>query len=246
MRKSFESCGFEANCEYLLADNSQGNSFSAYEAIRGFLRESKAEYVLIAHQDVRCLEHKEYLLKCLHDVSDLDAKWAVCGNAGAMGYRRNLMYIDNNGIILKSRNLPARATSLDENFLIVKASSNLTLSDNFSSFHLYGTDLCLIADILGYSCYVIPFLVKHLSHGNMKELPTHINVFVRNYGKKLRSRYIQTSCTRFYLSNSEVKNQIYNSSLVFFFVRLFQGIKYSRSLIKFHKNHKIDKTYYDA
>lgn len=246
MKKSFESCGFDFNCEYLLADNSNQNSFSAYEAIRRFFRESTAEYILIVHQDVRCVNRKEYLVECLNHLSALDSNWAVCGNAGAMGFHQNIMYIDNNGIILKSRNLPAQVTSLDENFLIIKASSNLTLSRNLSGFHLYGTDLCLIADILGYTCYVIPFLVKHLSHGNKKELLKHENEFVKSYGKKLRSRYIQTSSTKFYLGNSEFKNQIYNSSIVFFFIMVLQGIKYIINLIFFGKKHKIDKTYYDT
>ena len=244
MKKSFELCGFNANCEYLLADNSKGNLFNAYEAIRRFLSESNAEYIIIVHQDVRCLDQKEYLVECLKHLSDIDPNWAVCGNGGAIGYHQFIMYIDNDEVILKSRNLPAKVTSLDENFLIIKASSNITVSNNFSDFHLYGTDICLIADILGYNCYVIPFMVKHLSHGNQKQLLEHVNGFVKSYGEKLRSRHIQTTCTKFYLSNSPIKNQIYNSPVIFFFIKFLQKIKLNAKLIMFGRQHKKNKIYY--
>jgi hypothetical protein len=245
MKKSFELCGFTTDCEYLLADNSKENLFNAYDAIRRFISESKAEYILMVHQDVRCLDHREILEKCLDQLSTIDSNWGICGNAGAIGYHQDIMYIDNDGIILRSRNLPAKVTSLDENFLIIKASSGITVSNNFSDFHLYGTDLCLIADILGYTCYVIPYLVKHLSHGNQQELLKHVDGFVKSYGKKLRSRYIQTTCTKFYLSNSPFKNKIFNSSFIFFFVKFFQRIKLISKLARFGKKYKISKTHYN-
>lgn len=245
MKKSFEECGFNDNCEYLLADNSEVNLFNAYQAIKRFLSESSAEFIIIVHQDVRCLDQKKYLLECLNHLSDIDPNWAVCGNGGAIGYHQDVMYIDNNGVILKSRNLPAKVTSLDENFLIIKASSNITVSNNLSDFHLYGTDLCLIADILGYNCYVIPFMVKHLSRGNQEQLFKHVDGFVKSYGKKLRSRYIQTTCTKFYLSNSTAKNKIYNNPFIFFFVKFLQRIKLNAKLIKSGRQNKKDKIYYN-
>jgi hypothetical protein len=245
MKNSFELCGFTDNCEYLLADNSKENSFDAYEAIRRFFRESKGEYVILVHQDVRCVDKKDYLLECLDNLMHVDTNWAICGNAGAIGYHQDIMYIDNEGIILKSRNLPAKVNSLDENFLILKASANLTISNNFSGFHLYGTDLCLIADILNYSCYVIPFMVRHLSHGNKEELVKHVDGFVKSYGQKLRSRYIQTTCTKFYLSNSQIKNQVYNSSPVFFLIKFLQRIKYIAKIMRVGKRHKIQKIRYN-
>jgi hypothetical protein len=245
MKKSFELCGFNTTCEYLMADNSKENSFNAYEAIRRFLYESNAEYIIIVHQDVRCLDNKEYLSECLNHLTKIDPNWAICGNGGANGYHQFIMYIDNDGVIVKSNNLPAKVTSLDENFLIIKASSNITVSNNFSDFHLYGTDLCLIADILGYNCYVIPFMVKHLSHGNQKQLLKHVNGFINSYGKKLRSRHIQTTCTKFYLSNSQFKNQIYNSPIVFFFIKFLQKIKRNAKLIRYGRQQKKEKIYYN-
>ncbi len=57
--------------------------------------------------------------------------------------------------------LPIRVGSLDENFIVVKRQANLALSHDMSGFHLYGTDLCIIADILGRTSYVVDF---HLCH----------------------------------------------------------------------------------
>jgi len=225
MKQSFELCGFVDDCEYLVADNTQSNEFDAYQAITRFIRESKGKYLLIVHQDVRCIDMKSQLVKCLDDLSVMDNKWAVCGNAGAIGYHQFVHYINNAGKIIKHTNLPARVNSLDENFLIINKATSVTISSDLSGFHLYGTDLCIIADFLGYNCYVIPFLVKHLSLGNLKELDKHLDQFLYLYGKKIRSRYVETTCTKFYLSNSILKNKIYNSPFVFFLVKATQRIK---------------------
>lgn len=225
MRKSFESCGFTDGCEYIIADNTQGNNFDAYQAINRFIRESQGKYLIVVHQDVRCIDKRSYLEKCLDDLARIDSKWAICGNAGAAGYHQFLHHINNGGKIITNANLPARVNSLDENLLIINKSISLSISSDLGGFHLYGTDLCIIADFLGYNCYVIPFMVKHLSLGNLKELNKNVDRFIDHYGKKIRSRYVETTCTKFYLSNSVFKNRIYNSPLVFFFVKATQRIK---------------------
>ena len=68
-------------------------------------------------------------------------------------------------------------------------------------------------------------MVKHLSLGNLKDLKKHVGKFVNLYGKKIRSRYMETTCTKFYLSNSSFKNKVYNSSVIFFLVKFWQKIK---------------------
>ena len=217
MKQSFESCGFTDDCEYIIADNTNGNMFDAYRAIAGFIRESQSQYLMIVHQDIRCIDNRSQLLKCIAAISRLDSKWALCGNAGAIGYHQDILHINNNGKIVRHTNLPARVNSLDENLLIINRSTPITISSDLGGFHLYGTDLCIIADFLGYSSYVIPFMVKHLSHGNLKDLDKHVNRFINSYGSKIRSRYMQTTCTKFYLSNSIFKNKVYNFPPVFFF-----------------------------
>jgi hypothetical protein len=210
MKESFENCQFAGDCEYIIADNSKGNSFDAYQAIHRFIRESVGSYLIIVHQDIRCIDSKQQLTHCLNQLSELDDKWAVCGNAGAKGYHQDILYINNNGKVIKHGGLPAKVNSLDENLLIIKKDSAMTISPDLSGFHLYGTDLCIIADFLGYTSYVIPFMVKHLSHGNLENLNKYIGQFTSGYGRKLRSRYIQTTCTKFYLGNSPARNKFYN------------------------------------
>lgn len=233
-KQSFEACGFTENCEYLVADNTLGNQFSAYEAIAAFIKRSSGQYLIIVHQDVRCIDNKEMLTACLSELTQLDRNWAVCGNAGNLGYREKRYYINNAGEEIITHGLPARVSCLDENMLIINRDTNLTISADLDGFHLYGSDLCLVADFLGYSCYVIPFMVKHLSPGNIDELKLHREKFISQYGKKLRGRFIETTCINFYLSNSAWKNKMFNSPFFFRFVKLSQKLlfKYRRIFFK--------------
>jgi hypothetical protein len=238
MKNSFIECGFSDNCEYLIADNVEKNSLDAYQAIAGFLKTNRAKYLIVVHQDVRCIDSRDDLLQCLQQLSLLDNNWAICGNAGAYGYHNDMIHIQNNGKIVKSNNLPARANSLDENFLVIKTSTAITISPDLTGFHLYGTDLAIIADFLGYSCYVIPFMVNHLSLGNLVELKKQVPSFVSIYGHKLRNRYIQTPCTSFYLSNGTWKNRLYNTRFIFFFVKALQRFNQAKQFISHGRRYK--------
>jgi hypothetical protein len=224
MKGTFLKSGFTSKCEYIIADNCSGNEFNAYEAINHFFKIAKGEYIIIVHQDVRVVDSREKLEQCLSELERKDSDWAICGNAGGWDYKKTYYHLDDNGDIRKSDNLPQRVFSLDENLLIIKASKNLAASSNIDSFHFYGTDLCIVADFLGYSSYVIPFMVRHLSKGNLKDMELKQPEFVERYGQKLRSRFIQTSCTKFYLGNSIFKNRIYNSGFVFTFIKLYRRL----------------------
>ena len=219
MRQSFVENGFDERTEYLVADNINGNSFDAYVAINRFLQEGKAEYIVIVHQDVRCIDRAETLINNLKNLQILDPLWCICGNAGAHGYKNSFYYLNDNGRLRKSGSLPAKVSSLDENFLIVKAGANLAASTDINNFHFYGTDLCLVADFLGYNCYVIEFMVDHLSSGNLNVMIQQQALFIKKYSRKLRKRFIQTSCTKFYLGNSETTSNFYNNSFVFFWIK---------------------------
>lgn len=218
MKASFEKAGFNTACEYLIADNTSGNIFNGYDAVRRFLQESRAKYTLIVHQDVRCEDKIEKLQECLDTLNNKDKNWAICGNVGGVGYNNIAYHINNNGV-RKTAGLPIRAFSLDENFLVIKTEKQLTISDDIEGFHYYGTDLCIITDFLGYSAYVIPFMVEHLSKGNLKDLMLKKESFLKAYGKKLRPRFMQTSCDKFYLGKSETQNKLYNSGFVFFWIK---------------------------
>lgn len=225
MKQSFEQCGFTEECEYIIADNCAENNFDAYVAIKRFILQAAGKYIIVVHQDVRCIDSKKQLVLCLDNLTATDVKWGLCGNAGVAGYHEAYMHINNAGKIIKTENLPARVMSLDENLLIINKASGITVSGNLSGFHLYGTDLCIVAELLGYNCYVIPFMVKHLSLGNLEDLERHVKAFIESYGKKLKSRYVETTCTKFYLGNSVFKNKVLNYGPVFSLVKSIQRIK---------------------
>lgn len=219
MKASFEACGFTDGCEYLFYDNSHVNQVDAYQAITGFLKQAKGRYLIVVHQDVRCLDTKQQLLTCLGDLTKLDSRWAICGNAGCNDYHEQVRYLENGGTVLQDDGLPKQVKSLDENLLIINRNTNLTVSGDLTGYHLYGTDLCIIADFLGYSSYVIPFMVNHLSLGGSTNLKEAISQFRNEYGRKLRNRYVETTCTRFYLSNGRAKTFIYNMEPMFSVVK---------------------------
>ena len=229
MKNSFIEKGFKDNSVFLFADNTHKNNFDAYEAVNLFLQEADSEFIILVHQDVRCIDNCELLIQRLKELESLDPNWAVCGNAGGRSYKELFYHIDNNGTVRKSPLLPQKVYSLDENLLIVKKRANLAVCNDINGFHFYGTDICIMADMLGFNSYVVPFMVKHLSMGNLDSLEKFKPKFIAKYGEKFRSRFIQTSCTKFYLSNSKIKNKFFNSAIVFFFLkpalRIFNFLK---------------------
>ncbi len=233
MKYSFIQHGFQENTEYLIADNTIHNNFNAYEAINIFLQDATGEFIIIVHQDVRCIDFCNDLLTILDKLDKFDSNWAVCGNAGGNNYKELYYHLNNNGKIRKSHKLPAKVRSLDENFLVVKNRANIAVSSDLEGFHFYGTDICLVADFLGYTSYVIPFMVEHLSKGNLEELEKYKPIFIHNYGRKLRERFIQTTCTKFFLSNGTGKNKFYNSPVIFFLLK--PVIRTLRSINRFFK-----------
>lgn len=243
MKASFETAGFKNDCEYLVADNSKGNVYDAYSAIRNFLNNSIGEFVILVHQDVRCIDTRVDLMNCLNNLTAIDSNWAICGNAGVKGYHQDIMHINTAGIIGITHILPCKVNSLDENLLIIDSKKRLTISADIGGFHFYGTDLCIISQFLGYTCYVIPFMVKHLSEGNLDDLALHRKPFINKYAKKLEGRFLQTTCTKFYLSNSTFKNKLYNTPFVFFFIKAWQRIKLKYEIAKHGKLHKKTVTY---
>jgi hypothetical protein len=226
MKASFVEAGFDGNStEYIVADNTKGNSFDAYEALNRFLSEARGAVTILVHQDVRCIDSKMRLDQILKDLSKQHEKWAVCGNAGANGYHREFTYLNNAGKEIKTVNQPEIVNSLDENFLVVNSRYRFGLSYNIGDFHFYGTDLAQHAMFSGLQCYVIPFLVNHLSLGNLEALEKATKGFVASYGTKFESRFVQTTCTKFYLSGSRLGNKFFNTPFVFFWVKFWQRLK---------------------
>ena len=230
MLDSFIAAGFTTDdCEYRYADNTNGNSFDAYQGINQFLQNADAKYVIICHQDILLkFDKRADLDHRLADLDSLDDSWAVVGNAGTNNpYLLSMKITHSDMVTHKVGVLPSKVNSLDENFLLVKKSANLALSGDLSGFHMYGTDICLIASCLGYNAYAIEFSLLHLSMGRLdasfyalsKKLQT-------KYSRFFRSRYIKTTITRFYLSPNRLVRTAMDISLIQSIVRLFYKCRY--------------------
>jgi hypothetical protein len=229
MVNSFIEAGFNLDfTEFLYIDNSVSNNADAYKGLNFFLQKSRGEYIILCHQDILiCYDKINNLEVCIENLDQLDENWAIMANAGASGIKGIVyrLYEPNN--LYKSRGNPIqKVTSVDENFILVKKSANLSLSGNMNGFHLYGTDLCIIANILGYNAYVVEFNLLHKSKGNVNSNFYDIKKDLQNkYTKSLNGHYIQTTCTNFYLSGNKYINWFLTRRFTMFFVRNYYSIK---------------------
>ena len=224
MVSSFVSKGFdEINSEFLYIENSKKNYYDGFSGLNLFLRSARGKYILLCHQDILLHDHDiSQLRKKIAELNQLDKNWALAGNAGCSG--PGILHIritDPNGTNTRIGTFPAKVQSLDENFIIAKADANLSLSRDLKGFHLYGADLCLIADILGYNSYVIDFHLHHIGGNSVKrshklsdELYASCVDFSTKYNNVLRSRWIGTTCTNFYISGSAILQKIFNKKAI--------------------------------
>lgn len=228
MLQSFVTNGFDPGiCEFLHIDNTTGNTIDAYEGVNFFLRKAKGTYIIICHQDV--LIDKDDIGKlrnCLTELDKLDEKWAICGNAGAVGPNHIVYHISYpNNLFMSKGRFPQKVSAIDENFVLVKNSTFLKVSNNLEGFHLYATDLCLQAALNGFTSYVIAFNLTHKSRGNKNEsfFATR-KALIKQYSVFFKSRWIQTNSTVFYLSGSRF-GWIIGNSFFRFLVRMINGLK---------------------
>jgi hypothetical protein len=228
MVSSFLSAGFEqSDCEYLYIDNSVSNKYEAYGGLNKFLSLAKGKYIILCHQDILVNRDKrEKLEKCIEEIEHKDPTWALLGNAGGIRIKHIAARIVNSkGQENLEKNLPVEVRSLDENFILVKKSANLGLSGDMKGYHFYGTDLCLIAGVMGYRAYVIDFLLSHKSEGNPgKDFYTLKNEFIKKYRKAFGGKFIQTTITRLFIGGSSVKTSLYNSKSVLRLVSLYHKV----------------------
>lgn len=170
---SFNRFGFKRqNTQFLAVDNRDGNCFDGYEWTRRMLPECRGRYVIFCHDDVELIDDGfDDLSRCLADLTALDPTWALAGNAGGrLGWKRiekrfrlAVRITDPSSTNARIGTLPARCESLDENFIVMRRDQPVTGSADLSGFHLYGTDLCLRAELAGLTSYVIDFHLHH--HG---------------------------------------------------------------------------------
>jgi hypothetical protein len=229
MLESFKKAGFEANfCEYLYIDNSRQNKYDAYEGLNKMIGSSKGKYIILCHQDIELrFDTVEILNKRIAELNELDKNWGILSNAGGYNLKKVFKRITHPQDHFNAGPFPQQVKSVDENFILIKKSANLSLSRNLKGFHLYGTDLCIIANILGYNAYVVDFHLFHKSTGNMNaSFYESRRELILKYGKVFDSRYIKTTCTILYLSSNRALRSIMNSS---------PAISFSKFLLKIRK-----------
>ncbi len=204
-RSSFRSAGFsDADCEYLVIDNTSGNTGDGYGGLNAILTAARAETVVLIHQDVVAIDNREALEARLLELGKIDSQWALAGNAGGGGAGEIFIRIsDRHGTNMRTGSFPKRVTSLDENFIVVRKSTGARFSADISGFHLYGTDICIVADLLGFNSYVIDFHLKHLGQGKTgADFFKCRDTFRRKWQRALRARDIQTTSTYMYITGS--------------------------------------------
>ena len=228
MVDSFIQAGFGTeDCEFLYIDNSAHHHADAYTGINWFLAQAKGAYIIICHQDI--LTDKDIradLETKLEELQQLDSNWAICGNAGAAGPNHIVYHISYPNDIFKHKgNFPLKVSALDENFLIIKRTAMLAASSNLSGFHLYATDLCLNAELRGFTSYAIDFNLTHKSYGNADQsFRQSRRNLLRKYNHFFRNRWIQTPSAVFLLSGSKLR-WLYANPAALFIVRMLNGVK---------------------
>lgn len=204
MRETFAAGGFNgSNSEFLYLDNRGPGQCGAYRGLNALMNAARGRYVILCHQDVRLIvDGLETLDRCLAELDHHDPNWALAGNAGGLqpgvlAYRIS----DPHGADRNSGTLPQRVMSLDENFIVVKSSARVGCSADLEGFHFYGPDLCLNADVAGYSSWVINFHLLHLSGGTKSaDFYAAEEAFRAKWSHALRPRWMQTTCALLRLS----------------------------------------------
>jgi hypothetical protein len=214
---SFNSHGFSSeDCEYIYIDNTDGNKYDCFTGYNMLLSIAKGEYIILCHQDI-CLinDGRQQLEAVIEMLNSHDPRWAAFGNAGGLAPGHLALRIsDPHGENLSVGTLPSRVCSLDENFIVVRRDANLAVSHDLSGFHLYGADLCVIADMLGRSVYVVDFHLRHLSGGVKDEnFPKIRTAMIRKYSRALRSRVVKTPSTIMFLTANNWVARLVNSHL---------------------------------
>jgi hypothetical protein len=198
MRATFRAFGFGGpDCEFISIDNTGASQTEAYAGLNRLLDRARGRFVILCHQDVRLIgDGRQDLDRRLADLEARDPGWALAGNAGGIRPGRLALRItDPHGVDRRVGELPERVVTLDENFMVMKRSARLGFSRDLAGYHLYGADLCLVADILGYSSYVIDFHLEHLSAGTISaDFHAAETAFRAKWSRALRSRWLQTTC----------------------------------------------------
>jgi hypothetical protein len=171
LRSSFAAAGFQPPLARFVAlrDRRTPGGTDPYEFINRIGEQAPRPYVILTHQDVRADQGvgAPELAAALEGLNTLDPWWVVAGNAGGAPDLQLVRRLRDPYGGSTSNPLPARVTTLDENFLVFNPRQRPRCSPALEGFHFYGTDTCLNAALDGGTAYVIDFPVTHLSGGRL-------------------------------------------------------------------------------
>jgi hypothetical protein len=215
MIDSFVAKGFkQPDCEFLYLNNCELNRYDSYRGYNLFLNVATGKYIILCHQDIILLDDgRSTLDRLLFELTETDPTWALCGNAGGVETNNIAVRIsDLHGDNQSRGTFPVQATSLDENFIVVRREANIALSRDLEGFHFYGADMCIIANVLGWTAYVIDFHLRHNGTGNLD--PTFFSIregTIAKWRRAFRSRWITTTCSELYISGLPLAAKLLSS-----------------------------------
>jgi hypothetical protein len=213
---SFARLGFTAeNTEFLAADNRDSNRFDGYSWHKMLLAHARGRYVVFCHDDIELLDHGYDALRAqLAFLDGLDPTWLLAGVVGGVWRPRNSdvtriagAYVNDEGDLREHGRIPQRVESLDEFFIVMQRARPVVSSYDLSGFHHYGPDICLQAELLGGSAYVIDFRLRH--HGTGKRgaaFRDSRRAFRRKYRQYFPDRVLHATTGRILLGDEPAED----------------------------------------
>lgn len=145
------------------------NPLSASNGYNKGLINCSGDVIIFAHQDVFLpTRWTERLLQSVEAIAATDPNWGVAGVYGVTENGEGAGYVYSTGLgrfVGNAFDVPIQVRTMDEMVIIIRRSSGLKFDENLPGFHLYGTDICLVAESLGMRNYVLPCFALHNSMG---------------------------------------------------------------------------------
>jgi hypothetical protein len=199
---SFGRLGFTPeNSEFLAADNRAENRFDGYSWHKALLAEARGRFVVFCHDDIELIDHGfAELMSCTKWLDETDPTWLLAGIAGGVWNKRGgkrpnlaLRISDRFGADRRRGVVPSRVESLDECFMLMRRDRPVISSYDLDGFHFYGPDLCMQAELLGGSSYVVDFHIRHMGLGaGGRPFRKSMARFVGKYQKYFPKRALNT------------------------------------------------------
>ena len=139
---------------------------NASKALHDIVNASRSDYLVIIHQDVFLLSNWTGSLKLeLDELKMSHPNWAVAGPFGrSEKFKENIgcVFSSSIGAVVGSRiSKNVEVDSLDELALFINIKSGINFDTNLPSFHLYGTNICLISKSIGIKSYAVRLPLMH-------------------------------------------------------------------------------------